>query len=268
MAQLNNASDVVCLLTPISLERPWILYEAGVARGKLNTPVHGVAIGVPLSKAAVGPFAQFQNCGDDDESLTSLVMQLVDRIPDAEPDREVVQLQVQLFKRRVEEILSARVAKEGTVESEQLDKEGSNVVKMFEEVKVMFQDLPRHIERRLDPEAQEEISRRRLRPKLHPKFIEELCYISSADEGDPIFILIIASEFSAQFPWIYEIAKRAYESLVSRDERCHEHVRAFMKTLDFIIHGPGLKMLGMSPRHRDELRELFMFAEHRISRTL
>ena len=39
MTKLSAASDVVCLLTERSLERPWILYEAGVAKGKLDTPV-------------------------------------------------------------------------------------------------------------------------------------------------------------------------------------------------------------------------------------
>jgi hypothetical protein len=39
MKKLSTASDVVCLLTQRSVERPWILYEAGVAKGKLGTPV-------------------------------------------------------------------------------------------------------------------------------------------------------------------------------------------------------------------------------------
>jgi hypothetical protein len=37
MAMLQSTSDVVCLFTERSLERPWILFEAGVAKGKLNT---------------------------------------------------------------------------------------------------------------------------------------------------------------------------------------------------------------------------------------
>lgn len=43
MAKLQSTSDVVCLFTERSLDRPWILFEAGVAKGKLNTPVVGVA---------------------------------------------------------------------------------------------------------------------------------------------------------------------------------------------------------------------------------
>ncbi|MFB9886267.1 TIR domain-containing protein [Balneatrix alpica] len=268
MGQLDNASDVVCLLTPMSLERPWILYEAGVARGKLNTPVHGVAIGVPLSKAATGPFAQFQNCGDDEESLTSLVMQLVDRIPNSEPDREVVKFQVAAFKAKIETILSAR--KESSQVSSPDEVEDNNVVKMFEEVKVMFQDLPRHIERRLDPEVrEEEFHRRSKRFRLHPKYIDELCYMAGTREDDPIFLLIIGSELSSTYPWFYELAKRAYDALLSKEESPHELVRSIMKTLDFITHGPGMKMMGYSsPRQREEMRELMMYLEHRLSRFL
>jgi len=44
MARLQSTSDVVCLFTERSLERPWIFFEAGVAKGKLNTPVVGVAL--------------------------------------------------------------------------------------------------------------------------------------------------------------------------------------------------------------------------------
>ena len=87
MLRLESASDVVCLFTEQSLDRPWILYEAGVAKGKLSTPVYGIALGIPLSRVSVGPFYQFQNCDDTEESLTKLVMQLSRRIPSLEPDR-------------------------------------------------------------------------------------------------------------------------------------------------------------------------------------
>lgn len=56
MKKLNEASDVVALLTHHSVDRPWILYEAGVAKGKLDTPLLGIAIGIPLNKANNGPF--------------------------------------------------------------------------------------------------------------------------------------------------------------------------------------------------------------------
>lgn len=66
MTQLQVTSDVVCLFTERSLDRPWILFEAGVAKGKLETPVVGVALGVPLSRVSAGPFYQFQNMDDSE----------------------------------------------------------------------------------------------------------------------------------------------------------------------------------------------------------
>ena len=71
MSKLDTATDVVALLTHNSLDRPWILYEAGVAKGKLSTTVFGIALGISLDKATTGPFAQFQNCADDEDALTA-----------------------------------------------------------------------------------------------------------------------------------------------------------------------------------------------------
>lgn len=88
MAKLSEATDVVALLTQHSIDRPWILYEAGVAKGKSGTPAFGIAIGVPLEKASTGPFAQFQNCAADEDSLTKLAIQLIRRNPDASPREE------------------------------------------------------------------------------------------------------------------------------------------------------------------------------------
>jgi len=107
MRHLQSASDVVCLLSQNSLERPWVLYEAGVAFGKRKAPVLGVALGIPLSRANKGPFAQFQNCADDEESLTTLVMQLVRHIPGADPDRSMIGRQVRAFRKKTFEIIKS-----------------------------------------------------------------------------------------------------------------------------------------------------------------
>ena len=87
----------VCL-TERSLDRPWILFEAGVAKGKLDTPVIGVAMGVPLSRVSAGPFYQFQNMDDSEGDLTKLMQQLARRVPELEIDDDVVKVQIAAFK--------------------------------------------------------------------------------------------------------------------------------------------------------------------------
>jgi hypothetical protein len=108
MERLKDATDVVALLTEQSLGRPWLLYEAGVAKGRLDAVVFGLAVGVPLDRASVGPFAQFQNSSDDEDSLTKLVLQLIRRNPDANPREEAVRRQVVAFRASSEQLLRKR----------------------------------------------------------------------------------------------------------------------------------------------------------------
>ena len=136
MGKLGSATDVVALLTPYSIDRPWILYEAGVAKGKIGGKVLGLVIGVPFERASSGPFYQFQNCSDDADALTGLVMQLIRRNPGAEPREEAVQLQVSAFRERIATLLKKRGTEHPSPQPGRLDESG--VAKLFEEVKVMF----------------------------------------------------------------------------------------------------------------------------------
>lgn len=147
MSRLNDATDVVALLTPNSIGRPWILYEVGVARGKLSVPAFGVTFGVSLDKVS-GPFAQFQNSSDDEDSLTKLVLQLIKRNPDATPREEAVRRQVAAFRERV-----PPPASPPSTDGAPPPADVSNVVKLFEEVKVMFRELPDAVARRLPKSA-------------------------------------------------------------------------------------------------------------------
>jgi hypothetical protein len=107
-ASINDATDVVALLTPNSLDRPWILYEAGVAKGKLGKPVFGVVVGVGFDQATKGPFAQFQNSADDEDSLTKLVLQLIRRNSDAEPREQAVRRQVGAFRESITKLITLK----------------------------------------------------------------------------------------------------------------------------------------------------------------
>mgnify|MGYP001283865282 CR=1 FL=1 len=206
MKKLGDASDVVALLTHNSVDRPWILYEAGVAKGKLDTPLLGIAIGIPLNKANNGPFAQFQNSGDDIDSLTKLVVQLVNRIPNSEPDTAVIKMQVEAFKKQAEEILKKQPVAENK-EGELM--EDSSVAKLFEEVKIMFQDLPTRIERNIDPNY------KKRKYRFHPKMLDELMFMSKESEDNSFGFLVMISMYRDDMPWIYEIGKETYEILKS-----------------------------------------------------
>lgn len=238
MNRLETACDVVCLLTERSLNRPWILYEAGVAKGKLNIPVHGLALGVPLARASTGPFAQFQNCDDDVESITKLVVQLVRRLPHADPDEATVRQQVEVFRATVEEVFATN-----TPDADVIDPvSDASTAKLFEEIKLMFQDLPsrlEHIALRSEDEG-----RGRLR-RIHPGMIEEIVMMTGRGEPNPgLSVLILASLFRDEVPWLYEIGAEAYRAGLAGDRDAQRQALAtFRRAAEVAIMGPWSREL-------------------------
>lgn len=234
MEKLDTASDVVCLLTDRSLERPWILYEAGVAKGKLETPVVGIALGIPLASANAGPFYQFQNSDDSEESLTKLILQLVRRVPGLEPDHDVVKAQVKAFKTHADEIV-AKLKKHGATKKEEPPPEPATA-KVLEELKVIVRDLPTRIRRSEDDSEYRRVRKSR---RFHPMMIREMMHMVPDGPNAPLSILIFASFLRDEFPWVYELAREAYDAIQSKSKARREHALITLRrALDFSLHSP------------------------------
>jgi hypothetical protein len=238
MGKLNDATDVVALLTQHSIDRPWILYEAGVAKGKLGTPVFGISIGIPLEKASTGPFAQFQNCADDEDSLIKLAMQLIKRNPDASPREEAVKRHVAAFKISVAELMKKRGKSDHGNGFEKVDE--TTIAKLFEEVKIMFRTLPENVEEKLGRSFKRSALRRER--EFHPMMLEELMF-------NPMFMeksvspglgwLIFISMFRDNLPWLYEIGLELYKALDSQNpELINLSARKISLCVDVCMHGP------------------------------
>ncbi len=198
MDKIDEASDVVCLLTQHSVDRPWILYEAGVAKGKLDKKVIGIALGIPFSAAITGPFALFQNNDGDSESITKLVLELVRKVPGLDPDQNLVKQLVDTFVKKAIEITDK--FKVTVSETGKSDKDDENsVAKLFEEIKIMFDSLPSKIENRIDPDA------KRRRKKFHPAMFEEVMHFGFTNEDPNIGFLMFISLYKDDFLWFFEI---------------------------------------------------------------
>ncbi|HLG17209.1 MAG TPA: toll/interleukin-1 receptor domain-containing protein [Blastocatellia bacterium] len=262
MAILQSTSDVVCLFTERSLDRPWILFEAGVAKGKLNTPVVGVALGVPLSRVSAGPFYQFQNMDDSEGDLTKLVHQLARRVPSLELDADVVKIQVGAFKKTEAAILEALTAGGGKKETS-AEAEESPVAKLIEEMKA----LPSRVAERL-AEAGDPIRRRGMR-RLHPMMFEELMHMSG-DPGDPVGILMAASVVREDAPWLYELAMEVYRAVKSGDtEAIEREMKRLRRFSEFMMGGPFMEEFGIGGKESHMfLMEFPRMLEHMLSRTL
>ncbi|MGE3345210.1 MAG: toll/interleukin-1 receptor domain-containing protein [Vicinamibacterales bacterium] len=240
MTQLSVTSDVVCLFTERSLDRPWILFEAGVAKGKVSTPVVGLALGVPLSRVASGPFYNFHNMDDSEDDLTKLVHQLARRVPSLELDHDVVRTQVQGFKTAEASLLKSLAVANGKKQAETADE--SPVAKLAEEMKA----LPTRVAERL-AEIGDPIRRRRVR-RFHPMMFEELMHMSR-EPGDPVAILMAASLVRDDAPWLYELAMEVYRAVKSGNgEMIDTEVRRLRHFSELMMHGPFIHEMGFGDK--------------------
>lgn len=240
MTKLQNTSDVVCLFSERSLDRPWILYEAGVAKGKLNTPVLGVALGVPLGRVSTGPFYQFQNCDDSESDLTKLVQQLARRVPNLELDVDVVKAQVTAFKASEDEILKRLSKREGKVEKEAA--EDSPVAKLVEEMKA----LPSRVAERLA--ANGEPFRRKRPRRFHPMMFDEMLHLAG-NPSDPVGILMAASVVKDDAPWLYELAMEVYRAVKSGGRGAIEReMLRLQRFSEFMMQSPFIEQMGLDDR--------------------
>lgn len=237
MKELQSTSDVVCLFTERSLDRPWILFEAGVAKGKLNTQVTGVALGIPLGRVSSGPFYHFMNMDDSEKALTKLVRQLAARIPSLELDDDVVQAQVAAFKTTEAAILkdlNAGGGKKATKEEE----DATSIAKLVEEMKV----LPTRISERMS-EMGDPYRRRKMR-RFHPIMFDELMHMSG-EPGDPVGILMAASLIREDAPWLYELAMEVYRAVKTGDaEAIESEMRRLHRFSEISMRGPFMEEFG------------------------
>ena len=262
MTKLQSTSDVVCLFTERSLDRPWILFEAGVAKGKLGTAVVGVALGVPLNRVSAGPFYQFQNMDDSDSDLTKLVHQLARRVPGLELDSDVVKVQVAAFKAIEATILKALTTASPKSETKE-EAEETSVAKLVEEMKA----LPSRVAERLE-ESGEPFRRRRLR-RVHPMMFEELIHMIG-DPIDPVGILIAASIVRDEAPWLYEVAMDVYRAVKSGDsEAIIREIERIERLSDMLRRGPFMEEFGMGSRESHMYAMEFpMMLRHMLRRML
>jgi hypothetical protein len=266
ISQLGYATDVVALLSQRSIDRPWILYEAGMAKGKLDTTVIGVALGVPLDRIVTGPFGQFHNCADDEDSQTKLVMQLLQRNPDATPREETVRKQVRHFRAQVEMILKSR-GQAPSVPPTQSDDQST--AKLFEEVKAMVRELPERLDDRVRSISKRGPLRRMRR--FHPMMFEDLLFSPGLHEfkgGASTAWLILISLLRDDFPWLYESGMELYRAMRAGNAREIERSKKqLLEIVNVTSRSPFFREL-MAPEDKESfffLRHLDEFVERLVS---
>src|SRR5207248_1874414 len=170
-------------------------------------------------------------------SITGLVLQLVSKNANAKPPEETIRVQVREFLGKSKKILE-ELAKEPDEIIEKQPMEEASVAKLFEEVKVMFQDLPSRVEDTIGGSGH----RRKWR-HFHPHMIEKFLHNRMGDDGDPIVLLMIASFFRDEIPWLYELGLDAYRTALKGDRsETNKAIERFRRAARDASHGPFTEM--------------------------
>ena len=262
MDKLQTASEVVCLFTQRSIDRPWILYEAGIAKAKLDTRVRAIVFGVPLTKLQTGPFFHFQNLESTEESLSKLVQELASRVPGLEPDADVIKTQVGVFKAASDKIIEGLSHQDDNKTSRPED---NPLAKFLEEMKVLVRDLPSRITESVSENGVPD--KRRKYRRFHSMLLHEVMHMGM-ESGDPIGIVMLASVVREELPWFYEFAQEAYRAICAGDfEAADRQIRHLRHIREFLLRGPFMEEFGGKEMHM-LLREIPDMIEHLIRRCM
>lgn len=156
---------------------------------------------------------------------------LVQKIPNAKPIEDVTKGQVYEFLKKIKPILEKQKEVDSTNQNNALV-EDTQVAKLFEEIKIMFQDLPSRIDRNVYSE-----SVKRNRKRFHPMFFEEMIHTS---EDESLGFLMALSFFKEDMPWGYEIGIETLNK-IKNSKSIKERDKAvinFSRIIDISTHNP------------------------------
>jgi TIR domain len=237
MKNLRNATDLVALLTPNSIDRSWLHFEAGFVLGRQQL-VFGVTFGITLAQS--GAFAQFQNCSNDEESLIVLLILLMRRNlgtnhPQAEKI-ETIRRRVQVF-RKSPELKSLVEARIPPTDGQEM------AARMLEEVKLLARDLRRNSGPLL----------------LGPMFSQEFpLQIDERFGGyEATGWLVFIGTLREDLPWLYELGLELYYALRSGDPETIAVTRErLLQAVRRTAHNPWLRSM-IAQSNRDLAFRLF-----------
>ncbi|MEL1242638.1 hypothetical protein AAEO56_00075 [Flavobacterium sp. DGU11] len=159
---------------------------------------------------------------------------MVRKVPGLDPDISLVKLLVDNFITKASDITDKLNKENSQVQKTEKPDENS-VAKLFEEVKIMFDNLPNRIENRIDPDL------RRKKKRFHPMLFEELLHYGIINENPYFGLSLFLSFYKDDFPWFYEIGLETIRDL--KKVKTHSERLKLIHNLEWAIEMIGHPMI-------------------------
>jgi hypothetical protein len=228
--ELETSNFGVICVTRDNLTSPWILFEAGsLAKSLDGSRVIPLLLDVEFSEIT-GPLAQFQAKKVDRDGVFEVVQSINQQAKPPVADAQLKQLFDALWpnlEKQISEIpKTTSPAKPSRSQHEILEE-------LVTSVRGLDSRLREQEERSHDPRGP-----RRWRRRFHPFMIEELSHMLARGPGDPVGILVLASFFRDDMPWLYELGMEAYHTAKRGSrEQTRKALERFHRAFDMMERG-------------------------------
>lgn len=237
--ELEASNFGIICVTRENVGSPWVLFEAGaLAKSMQGTRVIPLLLDLEV-RDITGPLAQFQAKKVERTGLLEVIQSLNQLAPHPVPDDRVTQLFDALWpelEKKVAAIPKASAqAKHARPQPEILEELVTSIRSLDSRFREIVDEGPRGF-------------RHRMR-RFHPMMLHELSRMLGGKRGDPIALLVIASIFRDDMPWMYELGIEAYR--MAKDGTLEEAIaarRRFQKAAELMRRGPfGPEEMGIDP---------------------
>jgi len=238
--ELEASNFGIICVTRENVASPWVLFEAGaLAKSMQGSRVIPLLLDLEV-RDITGPLAQFQAKKAERTGLLEVIQSLNQLAPHPVQDDRVTQLFDALWPELEKKIAAipktAAQAKHARPQPEILEELVTSVRSLDSRFREMSDDGPRGFRHR--------------RGRYHPMMVHEISHMIGEKRGDPIALLVMASMFRDDMPWMYELGVEAYR--MARDGTPAEALaarRRFQKAAELMRKGPfGPEEMGMDPR--------------------
>jgi len=238
--ELEASNFGIICVTRENVGSPWVLFEAGaLAKSMQGSRVIPLLLDLEV-RDITGPLAQFQAKKVERTGLLEVIQSLNQlATPHSVPEDRVMQLFDALwpeFEKKVTAIpMPSSQARHARPQPEILEELVTSVRSLDSRFREIADEGPRGL---------------RPRRRIHPLMVAEISHQLGGKRGDPIALLIMASLFRDEMPWVYELGIEAYRA--ARDGTPEEALaarRRFQKSAEVMLRGPfGPEEMGMEPR--------------------
>jgi TIR domain len=227
--ELEGCNFGILCVTKENVASPWVLFEAGaLAKSMQESRVIPLLLDLDF-RDITGPLAQFQAKKLDKSGFSEVVFSLNQSAQQPVPEDRVKQLFEALWpelEKKISQIpKTISTAKHARSQPEILEELVSSVRTLDSRFRELAEDGPRGFKGK--------------RKRFHPMMIREMMQMHGEKRGDPITLLMLASMFKEDAPWIYELGLEAYHASRSGTREGGISARKrFHKATQMLAEGP------------------------------